>query len=179
MVDPATLRHIVVPHFEGDERGAMNQSLKAAPHAEVLGRPIAARGSPLDFAIRPPRMVQDGELIGLGGERLRILMTPQVHGWDALLAVERTTGTLLSPELFMQPRRGPAITEEDRTEAMIVFSLESNLIPSKAHLHAAPGKIEPLGAKQIACHHGSTIAGRVIPEYYRAIRDDDVTVFER
>ena len=177
LVDPATIRHIVVPHFEGDECGGMNHFLGAAPHAEVLGSPIAARGSLLDFAIRPPRTVQDGELIDLGGKRLRILLTPQVHQWDSLLAFEETTGTLFSSDLFMQPGRGPAITEDDRTEAMIAFYRESNLMPSMAHLHAALDKIEPLGVKRLACHHGSTVAGRVIPAYFKAIRENDVTAF--
>lgn len=177
LIDPAAIRHILVPHFEGDECGGMNNFLGLAPHAEVLGSPIAARGSLLDFAIRAPRAVEDGELIDIGGKRLRILLTPQVHQWDSLLAFEETTSTLFSSDLFMQPGRGPAITEQDRTDEMVAFYRESNLMPSMAHLHAALDKIEPLGVRQIACHHGSTIQGGVIPRYFQAIRDNDVTGF--
>jgi hypothetical protein len=31
--------------------------------------------------------------------------------------------------------------------------------------------------RHIACHHGSTIMGDVIPRYFQAIRDNDVTGF--
>jgi flavorubredoxin len=121
--------------------------------------------------------VDDSELIDLGSKRLRILLTPQVHQWDSLLAFEETTGTLFSSDLFMQPGQGPAITEEDRTEAMVAYYRQSNLMPSMPHLHAALDKIEPLDVRRIACHHGSTIAGSVIPNYFRAIREHDVTGF--
>ena len=177
LIDPALIRLIVVPHFEGDECGGMNHFLGVAPDAQVLGSPIAARGSLLDFAIRPPRVVEDGELIDLGGKRLRILLTPQVHQWDSLLAFEEATGTLFSSDLFMHPGRGPAITSDDRTEEMVDFYRRSNLMPSMPHLHAALDKIEPLDVQQIACHHGSTIAGRAIPRYFQAIRENDVTGF--
>jgi flavorubredoxin len=177
LVDPTTIRHILVPHFEGDECGGMNHFLGLAPRAQLLGSPIAARGSLLDFAVREPRAVDDGELIDLGGKRLRILLTPQVHQWDSLLAFEETTGTLFSSDLFMHPGPGPAIIEDDRTEAMVDFYRHSNLMPSMPHLHAALDKIEPLDVRRIACHHGSTIAGRVIPNYFRAIRENDVTGF--
>jgi flavorubredoxin len=153
----------------------MNHFLNLAPRAEVLGSPIAARGSLLDFAIRPPRAVEDGEVIDLGGKRLRILLTPQVHQWDSLLAFEESTGTLFSSDLFMQPGDGPAVIEQDRTEEMVAFYRQSGLMPSMPHLHAALDKIEPLDVRQIACHHGSTLAGSVIPRYYQAIRDNDIT----
>jgi flavorubredoxin len=179
LIDPATIRHILVPHFEGDECGGMNHFLGQAPYAQVLGSPIAARGSLLDFALRPPRPVEDNELIDLGDKRLRILLTPQVHQWDSLLAFEETTGTLFSSDLFMHPGRGAAIIDEDRTEEMIAFYRESNLMPSMPHLHAALDKIEPLDVRQIACHHGSTITGGVIPRYFQAIRDNNVTGFAK
>src|SRR6266511_3407511 len=88
VIDPARLRYIVVPHFEGDECGALNHFLELAPNAVVLGSPIGARGSLLDFAIRPPQAVNDGNLLDLGGKRLRILITPWVHQWDSLLTFE-------------------------------------------------------------------------------------------
>lgn len=179
LVDPAGIRYIVVPHFEADECGAMNHFLELAPHAVLLGSPRAAGSSLADFAIRPPRAVKDGEVLDLGGKRLRILLTPYVHQWDSLLAYEETGGTLFASDLFGQYGDGPAVIEDDVTERMVAEYRQSGLWPSMAHLHAALDKIEPLEVKRIACHHGSTIAGPVVRAYFRAIREHDVTAFGR
>lgn len=177
VVDPAKIRHILVPHFEADECGGMNHFLEQAPNAVVLGSPKGAGSSLADFAIRPPRAVQEGEVLDLGGKRLRVMITPYVHQWDSLLAYEETTGTLFSSDLFGTGGAGPAISEEDRTDYMVRYYRQSGLWPSMPHLHAALDQIEPLDVKRIACHHGSTIAGKVVLDYFRAIRENDVTAF--
>ena len=61
-----------------------------------------------DMADRPPRVLQDGEVIDLGGKRVRYLDTPHVpHGWDAGVIYEETTGTLFCGDLFTQLGDGP------------------------------------------------------------------------
>ena len=177
VIDPTTIRQILVPHFEADECGAMNQFLAQAPNAVVIGSPRGAGSSLRDFAIREPRAMQDGEILDIGGKQLRVLITPQVHQWDALLAFEETTGTLLSSDLFMQPGHGPPIIEDDLTDVMIAAYRQSGVMPSMPHLHAALDKIEPLDVQRIACHHGSTITGKVVRTYFQAVRENDITSF--
>jgi len=41
LIDPSTLRYIVIPHFEMDECGSLNRFLEIAPQAE----PVAARSA--------------------------------------------------------------------------------------------------------------------------------------
>lgn len=175
IIDPASIRYILVPHFEADECGAMNHFLEIAPDAVVLGHPRSASSSLLDFAIRPPRGVQEGEVLDLGHKRLRILLTPHVHQGDSIMAYEEKTGTLFSSDLFMQPGKRAAIIEEDLTEVMVPYYRQSGIWPSMAYLHAALDKIERLEIRLIACHHGSTIAGKVASRYIQAFRDNDVT----
>ncbi|MEA2639863.1 MAG: hypothetical protein QOF51_1257 [Chloroflexota bacterium] len=174
LIDPATIRHILVPHFEADECGAVNQFLAIAPHAEVLCSRTGS-GSLRDFTGIEPHAVGDAEVLELGDKRLRILITPYVHTWDSLLAYEETTGTLFSSDLFMQPGNGPAVTDQDLSDRMIAQYRAGGLMPSMAHLHAALDKIEPLDVRRIACHHGSTLDGAVAPRYIRALRENDVT----
>src|SRR4029079_11405809 len=67
-----------------------------------------------DVADRPPRPLQDGQTIELGGKRVRYLDTPHTpHGWDAGLMYEETTGTLLCGDLFTQLGNDAALTEGD------------------------------------------------------------------
>ena len=56
----------------------------------------------------PPRALADGEVIDIGGKRLRQISTPHVpHGWEAQVLFEETTGTLFCGDLFTQVGAGP------------------------------------------------------------------------
>jgi flavorubredoxin len=116
-VVPVTqLRWITFGHVEADECGAMNLWLGAAPSAQVAHGALGCLVSVADLADRPPRPLQDGEVIDLGGRRVRRIETPHVpHGWDAGLLFEETTGTLLCGDLFTAPGTSPALTEQEIT----------------------------------------------------------------
>jgi len=108
------LRWITFGHVEADECGAMNSWLAAAPHAQVAHGAMGCAVSVNDLADRPPRPLRDGEVIDLGGKRVRRIETPHVpHGWDAGLFFEETTSTLLCGDLFTATGVSPALTEHD------------------------------------------------------------------
>ena len=97
----ARLRWITFGHVESDECGAMNAFLAAAPRAEVAHGALGCMVSLDDLCDRPPRPLADGEVIDLGGRRMRHIDTPHVpHGWEARVLFEETTGTLLCGDLF-------------------------------------------------------------------------------
>ena len=78
------LRWISFGHYESDECGAMNAVLAAAPNAEVAFNALGCMVSIGDMADRPPRALEDGEVLDIGGHRLRVITTPHVpHGWEA------------------------------------------------------------------------------------------------
>ncbi len=111
------LRWITFGHVEADECGGMNHWLSAAPGAEVAHPTMGCIVSVDDLADRPPRRLSDGEVIDLGGKRIRSIDTPHVpHGWDAHVLFEETTGTLLCGDLFTAMGPSPALTEEDLLE---------------------------------------------------------------
>jgi flavorubredoxin len=109
------LRYVSFGHWEADESGALNDWLQAAPHAEVAVGTLGTLISGTDQAIRPPRPpLADGEVLDLGGKRLRWIDTPHVpHGWDAGIFFEETTATLLCGDLGSQTGPVPALTEND------------------------------------------------------------------
>ncbi|MCW5730392.1 MAG: MBL fold metallo-hydrolase [Alphaproteobacteria bacterium] len=108
------LRWISFGHVEADECGAMNAWLAAAPRAEIMHGATACSVSLSDLADRPPRTLADGEVIDLGGRRVRYLDTPHVpHCWEAGLIHEETTGTLFCGDLFTQVGDDGAVTERD------------------------------------------------------------------
>lgn len=108
------IRWISFGHVEADECGAMNNWLESSPQARVAVGEIGCIVSVADLAMREPRALQDGEVIDLGGKRVRYVYTPHVpHGWDAGLLFEETTRTLLCGDLFTQAGDSVAITESE------------------------------------------------------------------
>ena len=109
------IRWVSFGHWEADESGALNDWLQAAPNAEVAVGTLGTLLSGTDQAIRPPRPpLADGEVLDLGGARVRWIDTPHVpHGWDAGILFEETTATLLCGDLFSHTGAVPALTEND------------------------------------------------------------------
>src|SRR5262249_3267466 len=72
------LRVIGFGHVEADECGAMNSWLAAAPRAQVVHGATACMVSINDLADRAPRALADGDVLDLGGQRVRYIHTPHV-----------------------------------------------------------------------------------------------------
>lgn len=114
LIDVAELRWITFGHVESDECGSMNLWLRAAPHAEVAHGAMGCIVSVNDLADRPPRSLQDQEVLQIGEKRMRRLETPHVpHGWDAGLFFEESTATLFCGDLFTAIGSSPALTEHE------------------------------------------------------------------
>ncbi|WP_028921068.1 MBL fold metallo-hydrolase [Pseudonocardia acaciae] len=154
------LRWITFGHLESDECGSMNQFLAAAPHAEVAHGALGCMLSVNEMADRPPRALADGEVLDLGGKRVRRLETPHVpHGWDAGVLYEETTNTLLCGDLFTHLGDGPPVTEDDLVapaeqveDAMHATCLTPETGPTVRRL----AELEP---GTLAVMHGSSFVG--------------------
>ncbi len=160
VLPPERLRWISFGHIEADECGAMNQWLEVAPRATVAHGRIGSTVSLNDMADRTPRMLSDGEVVDLGGKRVRYLDTPHVpHGWEAGVLFEETTATLLCGDLFTHPGNGPAVTEADVVgPAMAAENLFgfSSLTPTTG---PAIRRLAGLAPAMLAVMHGSSYNG--------------------
>ena len=92
----------------------MNEWLAVAPQAQVAHGMTGCMVSLNDMADRAPRVLADGEVIDLGGRRVRYIDTPHVpHGWEPACCSRRRRRTLLCGDLFTHTGNGPALTEGD------------------------------------------------------------------
>ncbi len=154
------LRWITFGHVEADECGAMNNWLAVAPKAQVAHGMTACMVSLNDLADRAPRVLSDGEVIDLGGKRVRYIDTPHVpHGWEAGVIHEETTGTLLCGDLFTHLGNGKAITDSDILGPAI--AAEEMFQATSLGARTAPGirKLAALAPKRLALMHGSSYSG--------------------
>ena len=155
------LRWITFGHLESDECGSMNLFLAAAPDAEVAHGALGCDVSFNDLCDRPPRPLADGEVIDLGGKRVRHIDTPHVpHNWEARVLYEETTGTLLCGDLFTHGGNGPSLTTDDivvpAMEAETMFRY-SSLAPD---LPVVINRLAELEPTTLALMHGSSFAGK-------------------
>ncbi len=155
-----SLRWITFGHVEADECGSMNMWLAAAPSSEVAHGALGCDVSLNDLCDRPPRSLEEGEVIDLGGKRLRQISTPHVpHGWEAQVLFEETTGTLLCGDLFSQVGAPPALTTDDLIDPALTAEAMFHatcLTPQTAPTLRALGDLDPT---TLAVMHGSSFHG--------------------
>jgi flavorubredoxin len=159
LMPPEKLRWISFGHFEADECGAINEWLAVAPQAQAAHGQIGCMVSLADMADRTPRPLGNGEVLDLGGKRVRYIDTPHTpHGWDAGLLFEETTATLLCGDLFTQLGDvaltdsdivGPAIAAEDMFQS-------SSLNPDMGSTIRALAAFAP---RTLALMHGPAFCG--------------------
>ncbi|GAA4482218.1 hypothetical protein GCM10023094_31720 [Rhodococcus olei] len=154
------LRWITFGHVEADECGSMNSWLAAAPNAEVAHGAMSCFVQVNDLADRPPRALQDGELIEVGDRRVRHLDTPHVpHGWDAGLVFEETTSTLLCGDLFTAFGHHPASTDTEILGPALAaedLGRATALTPALAPTIRALADLEP---RTLGLMHGPAFTG--------------------
>lgn len=157
----ARLRHIGYSHFEGDESGAMNEFLAAAPQAVPFASRIGVMTSLNDHADREARGLGDGETFSTGRKTWEWIDTPHVpHGWDCGVLFDRATRTLLCGDLFTQPGADtPPVTESE-----ILTASEAMRKPMDYYAHSTgtAAILERLASRNpttLACQHGSAYRG--------------------
>ena len=158
------LRWIAFAHLEADECGAVNEFLEAAPHAQVAHGVLGCTLSLNDLCVRPPRPMQDGEVLEIGGAALarRVLevATPHVpHNWESHVFFEQETGTLFCGDLLTQLGDGAAITSDDLLDGAIaaeeVFH-QTSVGPAVPTTYRRLADLEP---RRLAIMHGSSYEG--------------------
>jgi flavorubredoxin len=102
----------------------------------------------------------DGEVLDLGGKRVRHLDTPHVpHAWEARLLYEETTQTLLCGDLFTHLGDVPALVDDDivgpAAAAEDVFHATC-LTPSTGPTIRRLAQLTP---RTLALMHGSSFTG--------------------
>jgi flavorubredoxin len=161
LVPVERLRFVAFSHVEADECGGLNDFLAKAPGASPVCSQVAAMVSVDDLADRKARPLADGEVLDLGGMRVRWIDAPHLpHGWDCGYLFEETTSTLLCGDLFTQP----GAENVPLTEGDILGPSESmrSQMDYFAHSPSTAELLEKLAGtrpRTLACMHGSAWTG--------------------
>jgi flavorubredoxin len=181
IMDPSRIRWISFSHFEADECGSLNQWLQIAPNAQPVCSLVGALVSINDFALRPAKGMNDGEVLSTGKYRYRFARTPHVpHCWEAGMLFEETNGTLFCTDLFHQGGDVAPLTESeviDRARKTLIDYQAgpfANYMPYTKHTDGIMQGLAALNPRTLAPMHGSAYAG----DGSRAIRDLAVVMHE-
>ena len=171
------IRWLMFAHVEADECGSMNQWLAASPHAEVMHGMTGVMVSLADLADRPPRPLGGGEVVDLGGKRVRWMDTPHVpHNWESGLLFEETTSTLFCGDLFTRTGDIPAISDADPVgpaAAAEDMFLATSLTASTGPTIRGLADLQPA---RLALMHGSVYTGDPRAALHALADDYDVRV---
>ena len=164
VMDLRRLRFIAFSHVEADECGALGEWLDAAPSATVTHGAIGCAIWLNDQSPRPPRALGDGEVLDLGGRRVRRLDTPHVpHCWDAGLLYEETTGTLFTSDLFTHLGDPPAVTDGDIMGPAVAAEKQFGYTAVTPATGATIRRLAGLAPRTLAVMHGSSFSGAAAP----------------
>jgi flavorubredoxin len=160
VLPPQRLRWIGFGHVEADECGSLNQWLAAAPKAEVAHGALGCQVSIGDLADRPPRPLAEGEVLELGGRRMRWIATPHVpHGWEAGVFFEETTRTLFCGDLLTHVGDGPPLTDADILGPALEAERSFHAMTMAPGTAAILRKLAELRPTTLALMHGSSLRG--------------------
>lgn len=174
VLDPATLAHVVLLHWEGDENGGLQRFMAEAPGAELIGSELSIRLNARGFGLHERvRGFTDGGRLELGRHTLRFLETPHVHHWDSMMAAEEATHSLFPSDLFMQPGDQPPVVTEDLSAEMIAGYRESGIFAHEDPVRAVADRIDALAPAWIHTMHGGSLTGIDLPAYTTALREHD------
>lgn len=160
VLPPERLRWLSFGHVEADEMGAMNSWLAAAPAAQVVQGSTGVLVSVADLADRDPRALHDGEVLDLGGRRVRWIDTPHVpHGWDAGLIYEEVTGVLFAGDLFTAYGQVAAKTESDIVGPAVAAEDASRASAITPRTASTVRNLATCKPRTLALMHGSAFTG--------------------
>jgi flavorubredoxin len=163
VIDPREIRWISSGHASRpDEYGSIDEWLALASHAEVAHGQVGCFLCLGDVASRPPRPLHDGEVLELGGARMRWLDTPHVPGpWEAGVLFEDDTETLFCGDLFA--RLGPAdvVTDDDIVEPAIATDQLMHGYAITANTGHTLRQLADLRPQRLALMHGPVFVGNV------------------
>ena len=101
VTSPDRLRYVVVNHMEPDHSGSLEEVVMWAPGVKVLGHPMAGRMmKAYPRAKERFKPVRDGEVLELGGERIRFIHTPWLHWPETMMSWIEAKDILVTCDAF-------------------------------------------------------------------------------
>ncbi len=157
VTDPSQIEYIILNHTEPDHSGNLDNLLKLAPNATVVGTRLAISYLQ-DFMGRSFKHIiaKDGDTLDLGNKTLRFISAANLHWPDTMYTYLEEDQLLFTCDSFGCHYAHPAMIDNkvgDTTEAFKYY-FDVILKPFSKFMLKAIDKIRPLEIQAILPGHG-------------------------
>ncbi len=160
LVDPAEIDYFIINHTEPDHSGSLAFMLKHCPKATVVSTQAAHTflGNLIHTPF-PSHVVKDGEVIDLGGKRIRFVVAPFLHWPDTMFALLEEDGALFTCDAFGSHYCGPSLFNDELPDfsADTKFYFDCIMRPFKDRALAAIDKIRHERIELVCPSHGPVL----------------------
>lgn len=163
------IKHIIVPHFEADEMGALMDFRKISPDLKVYATGMCCESLEDVLQINNTVHVWDWEIIQIDKFQCKFIHIPHVHQRDCMIMEELTTKTLFSADVFITSWDGQGLYENDMSEALESTVIHHGYMPSQKYLTQAIEKFEHDDIEIIAPMHGKSLKNH-LKKYYKLFK---------
>lgn len=160
LVDPADVDYYIINHTEPDHSGSLAFMLQHSPKAVVVSTQAAKTF--LGNLIHTPfesHVVKDGEVIDLGGKKIRFIIAPFLHWPDTMFALLEEQGALFTCDAFGAHYCGPSLFADELPDYIkeMEFYFDCIMRPFKDKALVAIDKIKNERIKIVCPSHGPVI----------------------
>lgn len=157
LVDPAKIEYIILNHTEPDHSGNVENLLKLAPEAVVVGSGNAIRymRDMLGHDFKSMQ-VKDGDTLSLGNKTLRFISAPNLHWPDSIYTYLEEDKLLFTCDSFGAHYCNEAMYDDLTGDYADAFKYYFDVIlkPFSKFMLKAIEKIRPLEINTICTGHG-------------------------
>ncbi len=168
--DPLTIKHIVIPHFEADEVGALVSFVQKLWWNINVYATFWCKESIEDVLDIPTIAVRSGEVKNIDTFALKFIHTPHVHQRDCMIVEELTSKILFSADIFILPGEWQGIVTHDVSDALQETILKHGYMPSSKYLKQAIERFENDDIQILASMHGQSIQWD-LKKYFQLFKD--------
>ena len=160
LVDPENIEYIILNHTEPDHSGCLDNLLKLAKNATVVGSGNAIRylNDLLGYDF-PHLIVKDNQSLDLGNKTLQFIGSPNLHWPDSMMTYLQEEKLLFTCDIFGEHFCEEAVFDDQISDFDDAFRYYFDVImkPYSRFMLQAISKIRPLQIEMICPGHGAIL----------------------
>jgi len=160
LVDPEDIEYIVLNHTEPDHSGCLDNLLKLAKNAKVVGSGNAIRYlNDLLGHEFPHLIVKDSQTLDLGNKTLLFIGSPNLHWPDSMMSYLQEEKLLFTCDIFGEHFCEDGVFDDQVSDFDNAFRYYFDVImkPYSRFMLQAIAKIRPLQIEMICPGHGAIL----------------------
>ncbi|HEY5973960.1 MAG TPA: FprA family A-type flavoprotein [Geobacteraceae bacterium] len=136
VVDPATIRHVVINHIENDHATSLDRIMALTPNATIYLTEKGKRGLDrfFDTSRWNIKVVKTGDTLSIGKRTLQFIETPMLHWPDSMVTYSAHDKILFSQDAFGQHIASAGRFDDEYVQVASVPELDDAVVDYYANI---------------------------------------------